>query len=85
MVATWIISESEMQVHNGLTARIAEHANMYAQSRDLDGLRDYVTSVLRHANSHNSAVQEVRDELAPNDYERIDWSDVAGSLRASNG
>lgn len=72
MVGTWIVSESEMHVHYGSRARIAEHASAYAQLRDLDGLRDYVTAVLREADSHNPAVREVRDELAPNDYDRID-------------
>lgn len=85
MVATWIISESEMQVHNGTNARIAEHAAAYAQKRDIVGLRDYLTEILRRAGSHNAAVREVRDELAPNDYGRIDWLEVAGALRASSG
>lgn len=85
MVAAWIVSESEMQIYGGTQARIAEHASTYAQSRDNDGLREYVTSVLRKADSHNAAVREVRDELAPNDYDRIDWSEVASALRASNG
>lgn len=85
MVATWLISESEFEVHEGVRARIAEHACRYAQRADTAGLCNYVTGVLKHPHRHNSAVREVHDELAPNDYDRIDWNEVAEALKASNG
>lgn len=84
MVATWIISESDFIDHKGARQRIAEHAGAYAAAGDLDGLRTFTTSVLRRS-GRNSAAREVADELSANDYDRIDWSEVAGALRASNG
>lgn len=84
MVATWIISESDFLDHNGTHKRIAEHANDYADGNNLDGLRSFTTNVLRQSRG-NSAAREVADELAPNDYDRIDWSEVAAALHASNG
>lgn len=84
MVATWIISESDFLDHKGAHKRIAEHANDYAAANDLDGLRTFTTSVLRHARG-NSAAREVADELSANDYDRINWSEIAAALHASNG
>jgi len=84
MVATWIISESDFLDHNGAHKRVAEHASDYAAGNNLDGLRSFTTSVLRQSRG-SSAAREVADELAPNDYDRIDWSGVAAALHASNG
>lgn len=42
----------------------------------VDMLREYLTSVIRYAPDH-SAPWHVRQELAENDYNRVDWEDVA--------
>lgn len=84
MVATWLISEGDFDDHNGAHKRVAEHAYDYAHTGNHDGLRTYITRYLRSC-SRNSAAREVADELSHNDYDRIDWSEVAAALRASHG
>ena len=48
--------------------------------RSMAGMSDYLVRVIRSAPPH-SAPWHVAQELAPNDYARINWYDVAEELK----
>ena len=59
--------------------RIAERAAELANEGSLDSLAGYVTKIVRTHN--NPFAAEVRAEMSANDWDRIDWSEVAHQLR----
>jgi hypothetical protein len=83
MVATWIISEGEFIDVDGERLRISEHAAYLAKEQRLNTLKQFVSRIIQSArpNGIMSAAWEVGQELAPNDYDRIEWPEVAKQLR----
>lgn len=77
-VALWVSNDGDIDpAHNDRIAFVA--ARKAADS--LTDLADYVTTLIRQA-APSSAAAQVRDELAPNDYDRIDRALVAAELEA---
>ncbi|MFZ2527648.1 MAG: hypothetical protein WAX14_08345 [Rhodococcus sp. (in: high G+C Gram-positive bacteria)] len=75
IIANYIANEGDMDDGK----RISERATEFATAGNVDGLAEYVTHTVR---SHASGfTAEVRNELAENDWERIDWNEVAYQLR----
>ncbi|WP_336794417.1 hypothetical protein [Gordonia malaquae] len=73
MVALYISNEGGDD--NG--RRIAYRASDLAKAGDLDGLKTYVTGIVR---THPDA-RDVRSELASADYDRINWEAVAAQIQ----
>lgn len=67
-VALWIVSDGD---YYGKAREYAEQGPK--------ALQEYAERRLRTARPH-SAAWHVRQELAPNDYDRIHWDDVAHQL-----
>lgn len=71
MVETWIINDGQYYFE--------------ARERARDGaeeLGQYLRFVLRVPSARNGFAEEVANELAPNDYDRIDWQQIAETLLA---
>lgn len=88
MIGTWIISEGEFIDVDGERLRIAEHAAFLAKERRYDDMRKFITRVINLGgfmgpSSGLVAAWEVGQEMAANDYDRVDWVEVGAQLRAS--
>ncbi|MEU7814105.1 hypothetical protein [Pseudonocardia sp. NPDC049154] len=65
---------------------IANDGEYYEEARGalrrggVAGMQDYLTGVLRDARHESDAAWHVAQELAPNDYDRIRWTDVVDEL-----
>lgn len=79
-VALWIANDGdwvEGATHLAGREAAASHTNAYQAA--YPALRDYLVGLLRSA-KQGEAVWHVAQELAPNDYARIHWADVADAL-----
>ncbi|MBM4574915.1 hypothetical protein GS896_25450 [Rhodococcus hoagii] len=74
LIADYIGNEGDM---DGDT-RIAERATELANRGDTEALRTYVTNIVRTHRSNFTA--DVRSQLAPNDWDEIDWKEVSRQL-----
>ncbi|MFE7796985.1 hypothetical protein [Nocardia sp. NPDC057440] len=85
MIATWLVSEGEYITIEDRQVRIAEHAAELAKSDDMEALRRFVEPIIKSGGSWGpmALAGEVRQEMAYNDYNRVDWMEVANALRAT--
>ncbi|WP_040829060.1 hypothetical protein [Nocardia jiangxiensis] len=81
-VALWIANEGDATFYKGTNDRIAFIAARHAWDGELDALARFATHLIRTAQPAHAAWQ-VQQELAPNDYDRIRWEDVAAELKAT--
>jgi hypothetical protein len=77
MVALYISNEGA----DDSGERIAFRAAAFAKANDLDGLSKYVKRIIL---THRNA-REVRNEMAKNDWDRVNWKDVADELEGMMG
>lgn len=74
IIALFIANEGEFDGDQ----RIAERAARLAGDGDIPGLRRYVRLII--TSGRTLGARQVRDELAANDWDRVDWSRVADEL-----
>lgn len=77
-VGLWLANEGDFDPkHDG--KRVAEVAAEFARAEDYTALADYATGLIKRAVS-SQAAWHVKQELASNDFDRINWEDVAQEL-----
>lgn len=82
MVTLWLANEGDVINYYGDHGRIAEIAAKHAWAGDLEWLAKFATYLIRWTRT-SQAAWDVQQELAPNDYDRIRWADVAAELKAT--
>lgn len=75
-VALWLANDGD----HAERARTLAQRDASAWAGDFPRLAEYVITVLRNPLSEGAAAWHVARELAPNDYARIRWADVAHQL-----
>lgn len=80
-------SDRRRYVTNQVSMWVCNDRNIYFQARQMAAevsaidLGSYLIPIIQRARPHSTPWQ-VAQELAPNDYNRIDWSSVAEDLTA---
>lgn len=70
-VSLWIQNDGD---HHPFVMRLIE------QMESNNAVADYLKSVLKYSPPYGSAPWQVAQELAANDYDRINWDDVVRNL-----